>query len=118
MSEKTQAVIIAENRQQFVQKLKEARDQAVNGLGNPGDPLETISLEDAAVGIDVMVESTLKIIDGAGKDDGYFLIPREPDLALMPATKECWEDCNNSIAFTTGLDISGSLTDLFKDINN
>ena len=72
------------------------------------DSIETIASD--------IVSEVVGVIEGSGHDDGYHLIPQEPDLALLPATKVEYEEVMNGVENPSGVSITESLRRMFEEL--
>lgn len=104
---KTQAEIIAQGQTKLLNALEGIVDSVTKELG-----------DEAGKGAERAIGETLQVLDGRNGEYGYFVIPKEDDLRLMPSSIEAWEQCNTSIPFMVGLDLAGELHDLFSKVND
>ena len=99
--------VIDELQREFVQAI-----QAVI------DPLVASNPEHRG-SIEATTEGILGLIEGNGVDEGYILVKRtEPGLAMVPCTREVYEEHLRDFADPTGLDISVGLLSIFDDVNS
>lgn len=114
----TQQTLIADQRAEFT--------GAIGGIVSTTPDVIDDGVRDGSIAKDDAVKEASKhtaraILDVL--DERYLLIPQneEKDLAMLPATVEIYNDTNdadNGKGYTVGLNLSGSLTSMFDDINS
>lgn len=69
--------------------------------------------------VEATVEGIFGLIEGNGADDGYVLVKREDaNFAMVPSTREVYEEHLRDDLEPTGLDLSRGLLAMFDDVNN
>lgn len=100
-----------------VVKIQELQTEFVQGVQKVMEPLITQNPEHRG-SIEATAEGILGLIEG-GLDDGYVLVKREDaNFAMVPATREVYEEHLRDDVEPTGLDLSRGLLAMFDDVNN
>jgi hypothetical protein len=100
-----------------VVKIQELQTEFVQGVQKVMEPLITQNPEHRG-SIEATAEGILGLIEG-GVDDGYVLVKREDaNFAMVPATREVYEEHLRDDVEPTGLDLSRGLLAMFDDVNN
>lgn len=106
-----------ENLSPALQKIQELQTEFVQGVQKVMEPLIAQNPEHRG-SIEATAEGILGLIEG-GADDGYLLIKREDaNFAMVPTTREVYEEHMRDDVEPTGLDLSRGLLAMFDDVNN
>lgn len=69
--------------------------------------------------IEGVTEGIIRVIEGNGEDEGYLLVKRtDADLALLPCTRQVYDEHMRDFPNGVGHDLSGGLLAMFEDINS
>lgn len=98
--------------------IEELQREFVQGVQKVIEPLIEANPEHRG-SIEATAEGVLGLIEGNGLDEGYILVKRtEADLAMVPCSREVYQEHLRDFADPTGLDISVGIAAMFNDINS
>lgn len=98
--------------------IEELQREFVQGVQKVIEPLTEANPEHRG-SIEATAEGVLNLIEGNGLDEGYILVKRtEADLAMVPCSREVYQEHLRDFADPTGLDISVGIAAMFNDINS
>jgi hypothetical protein len=99
-------------------KIEEQQREFVLGVQTLIEPL-IIENPEHRTSIETTAEGILGLIEGNGRDEGYILVKRtHAELAMVPCTRQVYEEHLRDFVDDDGLDISVGLSSMFNDVNN
>lgn len=111
-------VAVAVDDKDTTEIIKNDQDLFISKLNDIVDGIASDEGGEAGHGARLAISQTLDVIDGKDGGKGYFLIAKQEDLMMVPATKLAYQQMNESMPITVGLDIAGNLGELFEGINS
>lgn len=98
-------------------KIEEQQREFVLGVQTLIEPLINENPEHRT-SIETTAEGILGLIEGNAPDEGYILVKRtSAEMAMVPCTRQVYEEHLRDFTDPDGLDISVGLSSMFNDVN-